>query len=44
MKKVKCVKCGAEVEINISKALDEDGEVFRCPHCKQKFRYTDKIS
>jgi len=44
MKKIKCVKCGNEVEIDISKALDEEGEVFRCPNCKQKFRYTDKIS
>lgn len=44
MKKIKCVKCGNEVEIDISKALDEEGEVFLCPHCKQKFRYTDKIS
>ena len=44
MKKIKCAKCGNEVEIDISKALDEEGEVFSCPHCKQKFRYTDKIS
>lgn len=42
MKTVKCVKCGAENEIDISKALDEDGEVFRCGHCGYPFRYADK--
>ena len=42
MKTVKCVKCGAENEMDISKALDEDGEVFRCEHCGYPFRYADK--
>ena len=42
MKTVKCVKCGAENVINISKALDEDGEVFKCGHCGYLFRYADK--
>ena len=42
MEKVKCINCGNDVEINIAKALDEDGEVFSCPVCGQKFRYTNK--
>ena len=42
MTKVNCIRCGGEVEINISKACDEDAEVFKCPHCGFKFRYTDK--
>lgn len=42
MIKVKCVNCNADVEINISKAVDEHGEVFLCPNCGKKFRYTDK--
>lgn len=42
MEKVKCVKCGSENEIDISKAIDENGEVFICPNCGQKFRYTHK--
>lgn len=39
MIKIKCPKCKTEVEINISKAVDENGEVFMCPNCKNKFRY-----
>lgn len=42
MIKIKCPKCGKEVEINIAKAVDELGEVFKCPHCKYEFRYVDK--
>jgi DNA-directed RNA polymerase subunit RPC12/RpoP len=42
MEHVKCVKCGYDVEINIAKAIDEEGEVFRCPNCGFKFRYTDR--
>jgi len=36
---VKCPKCDSDVEINISRAVDEDGEVFKCPKCSCKFRY-----
>lgn len=39
MDKIKCVKCGRENEINISNAIDADGEVFKCNHCGYPFRY-----
>ena len=42
MTKIKCPKCQNEVEINISNAIDENGEVFRCQNCGQVFRYTNK--
>jgi DNA-directed RNA polymerase subunit RPC12/RpoP len=42
MEKVKCIKCGEEVTINIANAQDENGEVFVCPNCGQVFRYTHK--
>lgn len=42
MEYVKCIKCGHNVEINIAKALDENGEIFKCPNCGLKFRYTKK--
>lgn len=40
MDRIKCVKCGRETEIDISKAIDADGEVFKCNHCGYPFRYT----
>ena len=39
MKIIKCPKCKANVEIDISKAIDELGEVFLCKNCGCKFRY-----
>ena len=36
---IKCPKCYKEIEINISNAIDELGEVFKCPNCKYNFRY-----
>ena len=39
---IKCPTCKKDVEINIAKAIDEEGEVFRCQNCGQVFRYTDK--
>jgi len=42
MKKIQCVKCSNEVEINILKAVDEHGEEFQCPNCGFIFRYTEK--
>lgn len=42
MERVKCVRCGAEVEINIAHAKDEEGEVFGCPNCGLDFRYAKK--
>ena len=42
MKQVKCAKCGTDVTIDIAKAVDENGEVFVCPNCGFKFRFTEK--
>jgi DNA-directed RNA polymerase subunit RPC12/RpoP len=39
MDKIKCAKCGKETEIDISKAIDADGEVLKCNHCGYPFRY-----
>jgi len=37
MEKIECVKCGKDIELDVSKALDENGEIYVCPHCGQKF-------
>ena len=37
MEKIECVKCGKDIELDVSKALDESGEIYVCPHCGQKF-------
>lgn len=42
MTKIKCYNCGTDVIIDVSKAVDEDGETFRCPHCGSTFRYAEK--
>lgn len=42
MGKIKCVKCGKETEIDISNALDENGEVFKCEHCGYPFMHTNR--
>lgn len=39
MTKITCPVCNKTVSINISKAIDEEGETFKCPHCKKYFRY-----
>lgn len=39
---VRCKNCGAHIKIDISKAIDEDGEVFMCERCGFKFRYAEK--
>lgn len=39
---VSCRNCGYNVQIDISKAVDEDGEVFICDRCGFKFRYAEK--
>jgi uncharacterized protein YbaR (Trm112 family) len=39
---VKCPKCHRDTEIDIAKAIDENGEVFLCDHCKYPFRHTDR--
>lgn len=38
MIKIKCPKCKQEININISNAVDENGEIFMC-NCGYKFRY-----
>lgn len=42
MEKINCPFCGHLVEINIAKAVDEDGEEFICDSCRQIFRYAPK--
>lgn len=37
LRKVKCPKCGEEFIIDISKAVDENGETFQCPTCEFQF-------
>jgi len=39
MEKVPCPKCNSEVQIDIAKAMDEHGEVFKCLNCNYTFRY-----
>ena len=41
-KTMKCINCNNDVEIDIAKAIDEEGEVFHCPCCGFIFSYTDK--
>ena len=36
---IECPSCSKEFQVNISKAIDEHGEVFICPKCKKAFRY-----
>jgi DNA-directed RNA polymerase subunit RPC12/RpoP len=40
--KITCPKCGKPVKPDIAKALDEEGELHVCPHCGQKYRFTEK--
>ena len=41
MKIIKCPKCNAALQINIAKATDEHGEIFRCPRCGYFLRYAN---
>ena len=34
MEKIICPKCGSEITVDISKAIDENGEIFLCKNCK----------
>ena len=36
---IKCPNCNKNIEIDISKAVDEFGELFLCNNCRYKFRY-----
>ena len=42
MEMVKCPKCQKEVKIDLTNAVDEEGEVFKCPYCNYEFRYALK--
>lgn len=39
---MKCINCDNDITLNIATAVDEEGEVFRCPCCGFIFRYTEK--
>ena len=41
MTKVRCPFCENEVEIDIRRCVDEDGEVHMCPKCHNKFRWVE---
>lgn len=41
MKIVKCPRCKNDVEINIAKCVDEEGEVHRCEKCGMIFRWVE---
>ena len=34
MEKIICPKCGSEITIDVSKAVDKNGEIFLCKNCK----------
>ena len=36
---IKCPNCGEDFKVDISKAVDELGEVFKCKNCNYTFRY-----
>lgn len=42
MLSINCPKCHKKTEINISKSVDSEGEVFACEHCGYKFRFTER--
>ena len=42
MIKINCPKCKKETDINISDAVDEEGEVFICKHCGYHFRFATR--
>ena len=39
MKTIKCPNCKDNVIIDLSKAIDFDGEVYQCQKCKTKIIY-----
>lgn len=41
-KMIKCLECNTYITIDIANAMDEEGEVFKCPQCGFVFRYTER--
>lgn len=39
---IRCPKCNSKVLINIARAVDEHGELFKCDNCNYTFRYAAK--
>lgn len=39
---IQCPKCKHPVTIDVSKAIDELGEVYKCPNCGWKIRFVEK--
>lgn len=39
MRKINCPICGEPTDIDITKAIDSEGEIFMCKKCKKPFRY-----
>ena len=39
---IKCPKCQEDITLDIANSVSDDGEVFMCPHCGWKLRYTEK--
>ena len=39
---IRCPKCDSKVIIDIAKAVDEHGELFKCDNCNYTFRYTSE--
>ena len=42
MEKIQCPKCKELTTLDISKAVDEEGEVFKCEYCGYHFRYVNE--
>ena len=40
MKIILCPSCKKENKIDISNAIDTEGEIFMCCHCNYKFYYS----
>lgn len=43
-KVITCPKCKKQYPIDIASAIDEEGEVFQCPNCGWKSRYTERVT
>ena len=36
-----CPKCGKTTPVDLSQAIDSDGETFECKHCNYPFVYAN---